>query len=361
MQTNTSSGWIANLIRPSDLARMRQISETFLAGPRSAWSMATFETPDSSYAKRSTRFVPKPIRSGNCAWPTMLRHQTLVRKYLEEYRPLDERIKVVYRYENGHIARATNSALEMATGEFVGFLDHDDILSPDALFEIALAINRFPDVDMLYSDEDKIDETGLYCEPHFKPDWSPDSFLSRMYTCHFGVYRRALVEALGGFRAEFSGSQDYDFVLRLTERTSRSIIFRAYSTIGGGTQLNGRSPEQQTVRVPECASGAMPKHSNGGASRGLVSEREDYPASTSCATRSATARRVALLFRPAIRPGSRPLPVVTFREDCLRDLEYSHRRQRKPEKAACDFCRWTKGSPYTSATLRCSLQLLQDQ
>ena len=123
-----------------------------------------------------------------------------MRKVLDEYRALDERIKVVYRDENGHIARASNSALELASGEFVGFLDHDDTLSPDALFETALAINRFPDVDMLYSDEDKIDEAGLYCEPHFKPDWSPDSFLSRMYTCHFGVYRRSLVEALGGLR-----------------------------------------------------------------------------------------------------------------------------------------------------------------
>ncbi len=210
-----------NMVRSSDVARMREMSETLPRQVTISVIMATFDPPE--------RFLREAIDSVRAQaypfWELCVADdastQPHVRKTLEEYAVLDARIKVVYRSENGHIARASNSALELASGEFVGFLDHDDVLSPDALFEVALAINRFPDVDMLYSDEDKIDETGVYCEPHFKPDWSPDSFLSRMYTCHFGVYRRSIVEELGGFRVEFAGSQDYDFVLRLTERTSK--------------------------------------------------------------------------------------------------------------------------------------------
>jgi GT2 family glycosyltransferase len=140
---------------------------------------------------------------------------------LAEYAAKDSRIKVVYRQENGHISRASNSALALATGEFVGFLDHDDVLTRDALYEVAMVVYRHPDTDMVYSDEDKIHDDGRLSDPFFKPDWCPDSFLSRMYTCHFGVYRRSLVEAVGRLRPDFDGSQDYDLVLRLTEHTTR--------------------------------------------------------------------------------------------------------------------------------------------
>ncbi|OYD93554.1 glycosyl transferase family 2 [Nostoc sp. 'Peltigera membranacea cyanobiont' 213] len=144
-----------------------------------------------------------------------------VRETLEEYSSKDSRIKVVFRTENGHISRCSNSAIEIATGDFIALLDHDDLLTPDALYEIALLLNKHPEADMIYSDEDKIDETGKLRDPFFKPDWCPDSFLSRMYTCHLGTYRRALVNAVGGFRTGYEGSQDYDLVLRLTEKTTQ--------------------------------------------------------------------------------------------------------------------------------------------
>ena len=144
-----------------------------------------------------------------------------VRQTLEEYQAWDNRIKVTFRTTNGHISHCSNSALALASGEFVALLDHDDLLAADALYEIALLINRQPDVDMIYSDEDKIDEQGKLKDPYFKPDWCPDSFLSRMYTCHLGVYRRSLVEAIGCFRLGYEGSQDYDLVLRLTEQTEK--------------------------------------------------------------------------------------------------------------------------------------------
>jgi O-antigen biosynthesis protein len=138
---------------------------------------------------------------------------------LKEYSTQDERIKIVFRDQNGHISLNSNSALAIATGEFVALLDHDDILTPDALYEIILLLNQHPEADMIYSDEDKIDDLGQLRDPFFKPDWCPDSFLSRMYTCHFGVYRREIIEQIGGFRVGYEGSQDYDLVLRFTEKT----------------------------------------------------------------------------------------------------------------------------------------------
>ena len=144
-----------------------------------------------------------------------------IKKVLEEYRSSDQRINVAYREKNGHISAASNSALAMASGEFVALLDHDDEITPDALYENVSLLNRHPDTDMIYSDEDKINEEDKRHSPLFKPDWSPDTFLAQMYTCHLGVYRTELVKAVGGFREGFEGSQDYDLVLRLTEKTSK--------------------------------------------------------------------------------------------------------------------------------------------
>jgi GT2 family glycosyltransferase len=147
--------------------------------------------------------------------------QPHVRAVLEEYRAADARVKVVFRQRNGHISAASNSALALADGEFVALLDHDDVLAPDALFAVALLLNRKPDTDFIYSDEDKIDDLDRRSEPYFKPEWSPDSFLARMYTGHLAAFRRALVAEAGGFREGFEGSQDYDLVLRVTELTQR--------------------------------------------------------------------------------------------------------------------------------------------
>lgn len=133
-----------------------------------------------------------------------------------------EKIKVVYRTENGHISRCTNSAIEIATGEFVAFMDCDDLLSPNALYEVVKKLNENPELDFIYSDEDKVNDDGKKRHmPHFKPDWSPDTLMSHMYTCHLGVYRRSIVEEIGGLRPGVEGCQDYDFTLRFTEKTQK--------------------------------------------------------------------------------------------------------------------------------------------
>jgi glycosyltransferase involved in cell wall biosynthesis len=144
-----------------------------------------------------------------------------VQRLLRSYARRDKRIKVDFRLMNGGISEASNSALSLASGEFVAQLDHDDILAPHALHQVVTLLNQYPDADFIYSDEDKIDLYGVRSNPFFKPDWSPDTLLTKMYTCHFAVYRRALVEAIGGFRKAFDGGEDYDLALRLTERTGR--------------------------------------------------------------------------------------------------------------------------------------------
>ncbi len=144
-----------------------------------------------------------------------------IKDILVKYQKNDSRIKVKFLQENLGISGASNEAISLATGEFIGLLDHDDELSVNALFEVVKLLNEHPDADMIYSDEDHIDSKGKLIDPHFKPDWSPDLFLSGMYTCHFGVYRRNIIENIGGFRMGFEGSQDYDLVLRLTEKTDR--------------------------------------------------------------------------------------------------------------------------------------------
>ena len=138
-----------------------------------------------------------------------------VRPLLEHYAAADPRIKVTFREKNGHISAASNSALALATGEFVALLDHDDELTPHALHEVVTLLNAHPDTDFIYSDEDKIDEEGHRHEPYFKPDFLPDLFLAQNYTSHLTVYRASLVKEAGGFRVGYEGSQDWDLALRI--------------------------------------------------------------------------------------------------------------------------------------------------
>jgi O-antigen biosynthesis protein len=142
-----------------------------------------------------------------------------VREVIEEYAAKDARIKFVFRPTNGHICEATNSALELATGEYIALLDHDDFLWPNALYEVVKVINEHPKAEFIYSDEDKIDETGeKHIEPFFKPDWSPEFLRSINYITHFAVLSSVLVRKVGGFRKGYEGAQDWDLFLRASRQ-----------------------------------------------------------------------------------------------------------------------------------------------
>lgn len=140
-----------------------------------------------------------------------------IREILERHAGEDPRIRVTFLEQNGGISAASNAALELARGEFTALLDNDDEIPPHALFEVATAVHGDPTIDYLYTDEDKIDTKGRHSAPMFKPDWSPEHFLSTHYPCHFSVFRTALLRDIGGFRSDFDGSQDYDICLRATE------------------------------------------------------------------------------------------------------------------------------------------------
>ncbi len=142
---------------------------------------------------------------------------------LKEYAAADPRFAVVECDRNHGISEATNGALRRARGKYVVLLDHDDTLHPDALLENARVIGAYPEVDLIYSDEDKTNSDDEFYAPYFKPDWSPVHLLTRMCTGHLSVYRRDLVNTVGGFRPEYDGTQDYDLALRVAEKTSRVV------------------------------------------------------------------------------------------------------------------------------------------
>lgn len=140
-------------------------------------------------------------------------------KTLKEYQKKDKRIKVIFRKENGMISASSNDAIKIAKGEFLVLVDNDDTIDKDALYHFVSVLNKDKTIDLIYSDEDKIDMKGNYLEPHFKPDFSPDTFLGMNYICHLVCLRKKIVLEIGGFRSEYDGSQDYDLLLRFIEKT----------------------------------------------------------------------------------------------------------------------------------------------
>jgi GT2 family glycosyltransferase len=147
-----------------------------------------------------------------------------IRPLLERFAAEDPRIRVTFRGENGHISVNSNTALAMAGGEYIALMDADDLLSEDALYWVGREIAVHPDVDLLFSDEDKIASDGKRFGPYFKSAWNPALMLSQNAFSHLGVFRRSLVQAVGGFRKGFEGSQDYDLVLRCAEQTTPDRI-----------------------------------------------------------------------------------------------------------------------------------------
>ena len=148
-----------------------------------------------------------------------------IKELLKKYDKKDSRIKVKFREENGHICKATNDGLSLAKGDFIALLDHDDKLTEDALYYVAKTIVENPNVDLIYTDEDKINEKNQRSSPHFKPSFNIDLLLAYNYISHLGIYRRSVVEKIKGFRPGLEGSQDHDLALRfIREIDSKNII-----------------------------------------------------------------------------------------------------------------------------------------
>ena len=163
---------------------------------------------------------------------------------LKEYQALDPRIKVEFRAENGHISKATNSAIALAVGDWVALLDHDDVLTEHALAWVAITLEQHPQAKLVYSDEDKLNDNGERFDPYFKCEWNRALFYSHNMITHLGVYRRDLLNTIGGFRHEFVGAQDYDLALRCIEHMDDSQIVHIprilyHWRVHGGSTSNG--------------------------------------------------------------------------------------------------------------------------
>ncbi len=165
-------------------------------------------------------------------------------KILKDYAQSDPRIKVEFRNENGHISAASNSAIQMATGDFIALLDHDDVLAEDALFQVVHTINQNPEVALIYSDEDKLDKKGRRNDPYFKCDWNYYLFLGQNFINHLGVYKTEIVKKIGGFRMGFEGSQDYDLALRFIEQIETTQILHIPRVLYHWRQHNESAAEK---------------------------------------------------------------------------------------------------------------------
>jgi O-antigen biosynthesis protein len=166
---------------------------------------------------------------------------------LGQYARSDSRIRVTALPDNRGISAATNAALCLATGDYVAFLDHDDELAPFALWAVVEEINQSPDIELFYSDEDKIDEQGRRYDAFFKPGWSPDLFRSCNYVCHFIVIKRSLLERAGGLNERYNGAQDYEFLLRVSElqpkvRRIPKILYHWRALAGSAAKSSSEKP-----------------------------------------------------------------------------------------------------------------------
>lgn len=177
-----------------------------------------------------------------------------VRDVITDYCQRDSRIKSVFREENGHISAASNSAISITEGEWIALLDHDDELHEHALSYVAHTILTNPQVEFVYTDEDKINECGERFDPHFKPDWNPDLLYSQNYISHLGVYKSSIVKKIGGFRVGFEGSQDYDLLLRYSREIDDANIVHIprvlyhWRAIEGSTALDAGQKDYTTQK-----------------------------------------------------------------------------------------------------------------
>jgi GT2 family glycosyltransferase len=203
-----------------DLKRMRDEAGAFALRPLISVITPVFDTP----VQRLEEAVESVLAQAYENWELVLVDDgstaTELLRILQSIPARDQRIVLASLGKHGGISAASNHGLALARGEWVAFLDHDDVLEPDALFQVLKALQTHPDVDLIYSDEDKLVDDGFEA-PVFKPDWSPDFFLSYNYVGHLTAVRRDIVEKAGGFRSEFDSAQDYDLLFRIVERTNR--------------------------------------------------------------------------------------------------------------------------------------------
>lgn len=204
--------------RPTEEELARQKKVRFSCSPKISLVVPAYRTPELFLKQMIESLQAQTYENWELCIANGSPEDAVMGSVLEEYAKADERVRYENLTDNQGIAGNTNAAFAMAEGEFIGLLDHDDLLAPNALFEVVSALNAHPDTDVVYTDEDKVTmDLSEHFQPHFKPDFNLDLLRSNNYICHFFVVRRSIVERVGGFCSAFDGAQDYDFIFRCTE------------------------------------------------------------------------------------------------------------------------------------------------
>lgn len=207
---------------PDESELEKQRKHRFTYEPLISVAVPAFRTPETFLIQMMESLLAQTYSNWELCIANGSPEDTVMKGILEEYMKKDSRIRVSELTENKGIAGNTNAALEMAEGEFVGLLDHDDLLAPNALYEVVKALEADRELDAVYTDEDKVTtELDEHFQPHLKPDFNLDLLRSNNYICHFFVVRRSVVKKAGGFRQEFDGAQDHDFIFRCVETARR--------------------------------------------------------------------------------------------------------------------------------------------
>lgn len=218
--------WVAQNANPSsaDYQRMREMEADFAINPFFSFVMPTYNTPPVLLRECLDSLLAQTYQNFEICIADDCSPDPEVVEVLEEYVRADTRVRYIRRPFNGHISAASNTALSLATGDYVVLVDHDDLIPDYALFVLAWYINRYPNADILYSDEDKVTASGQRVQPYFKSDFNKYLMYGHNMVSHLGVYRRSLVEQVGGFRLGLEGSQDYDLLLRCLEATAADCV-----------------------------------------------------------------------------------------------------------------------------------------
>ena len=204
---------------PDEKQLDQQRHRRFLYEPLISVAVPAYHTPEKFLREMINSLLAQTYRNWELCIANGSPEDETMLKVLKEYAAMDKRVRFRDLGENLGIAGNTNAALEMAEGEFVGLLDHDDLLAPNALYEIALALEKDRSLEAVYTDEDKVTtDLSEHYQPHLKPDFNLDLLRSNNYICHFFVVSRTIIQEVGGFRQEFDGAQDHDFIFRCVEK-----------------------------------------------------------------------------------------------------------------------------------------------
>lgn len=280
--------WLRRWVNPTpaDYRRIAELTEALPVKPRFSFVMPVYNPPPALLAECLDSLLGQTYADFEICIADDKSPNLEIRRMLERYAARDARIKIAFREHNGHISAASNSALALASGDFIVLVDHDDLVPDYALFVVAHYVNRHPEAQILFSDEDKITAEGRRYDPYFKGDFDPFLMFGHNMVSHLGVYRRDLIEAIGGFRHGLEGSQDYDLVLRAVEKAGAASVVHIphilyhWRAIPGSTALSGDEKSYAVVAAQHAVNGhfertGLPLRSIDGAFPGVNAVKAD--------------------------------------------------------------------------------------